>query len=326
MRIPFEQKKRENLEQRYAKLVEDWEAAANQQLRVCDDAENLRLQRQCEHLEAEIQKVEAQLDELEAAAKSGPQRADEMRARLSQIDFERALDVFQQTLAPFADREGAALFLLQQYAPMGGEWLLERLKQELQNRGNLKPYPVRISEEIRPDEFGLLERLAGHLGLCLEAGDWRGCTAQVVEKLCASVRTNDIVLIELHQWECLARQARTLQRFVSDFWTPLLEQMPRIAEDFEGFKLIVVITINGQLPADERTRELVGPAERAAPDTVRELPLTCWEPRHIRKLCRHSGRSRAEIARMVPQIYERSSRGVPRIVYSEVMRWLERRT
>ena len=320
MRISFEQKKREKLEQRYAALVEDWGAVTDQQLRVRDDAENLRLQRQRKHLEEKIQTVEAQLAEMEAAAKSGQQRADEMRARLSQIDFERALDVFRQTLKPFADREGAALFLLQQYAPMGGEWLLERLKQELRDLGNLKPYPVRISEEIRPDEFGLLQRLAGHLGLCPEAEDWRGCTAQVVEKLCASVRTNDIVLIELHQWECLARQTRTLQRFVNDFWTPLLGQMPRIAEDFEGFKFIVVITINGQLTADDRTRDLFGPA------AVRDLPLVCWERRHIRDLCRYSGRSRTEINRMVPRIYENSSRGVPRIVYSEVMRWLERRT
>jgi hypothetical protein len=60
----FSGRKRAALERRLAALTAEYEAAAAQQLRVRDDAENLRLQRQCEHLEHEIQNLEHELNRL----------------------------------------------------------------------------------------------------------------------------------------------------------------------------------------------------------------------------------------------------------------------
>jgi hypothetical protein len=312
--------KKKNLEKVLADLYKKYETAYAQLLSTIDDVDKIPIQHKIEQLEQQIQNTEHKLASLESSEKTPERRSLEISDHLYKIDFQKAFECFKHIMN--LEKTGAALFLVQNYSSMGGEWFIERIRNFLKESGYFRPYSISISGEMRPDEFGLLTRLAAHFGLELEGGNWNHCAAAIVDTLCQSVRQKDIILLEIHQWNELAMQHLVLQRFIDGFWTPLVNRLPTITA-YDEFKLIALITVVDEISPQCRTSPVFCTEHQFCPEKVLELPLTCWTHADIKELCSYSRRSTEEITNMVSKIYSRSKNGIPKLVYFELLDCLQ---
>lgn len=303
--------KKKALENLLADLYKRYETAYAQLLSTVDEVDKIPLQHKIQQLEHQIQQTENELRSLESS---------EISEHLYKIDFQKAFECFKHIMN--LEKTVAALFLVQNYSPMGGEWFVERIRNFLKESGYFRPYPISISGEMRPDEFGLLTRLAAHFGLELTAGNWKHYAATLIDTLCQSVRTKDIIFLEIHQWNDLAMQHLVLQRFIEDFWTPLVKRLPTLAH-YHEFKLITLITAGGEISQQCRTSPVFCTEDQFYPEKVLELPLTLWSYDDIQELCSYSRRPIEEIEQMVPKIYSRSKNGIPKLVYFELLDCLQ---
>lgn len=317
---PFDIIKNE-LEETLADLCHKYQAAQADLRSETSAAKRISIKNQLNQLKQEIEETYEELNSLESSEKTPERRFLEINEHLYKIDFQKAFECFRHIMLNL-EKTGAALFLLQNYSPMGGEWFVERIRNFLKQSGYFRPYPISISGEMRPDEFGLLTRLAAHFGLELTTDNWQQFAATIVDTLCQSVRQKDIIFLEIHQWDDLAMQHLVLQRFIDDFWTPLVNRLPTIT-NYDEFKLIALITAGGEISPQCRTSSVFCTEDHFCPEKALELPLTYWSHDDIKELCSYSRRSTEEIKKMVSKIYSRSRNGIPRLVYLEFMNYCQ---
>ncbi len=323
------------LEKRLAFYVQQIEAANDQLLGQLSAAEKLSTQQQINNLLADMQRVDDELTALENVEKTPAHHLHAFKTHLPHIDFrqphqhvERVLRNIEQTTG------GAALFFLQKSYLMGGEWFVQRIKDMLKSSSSrFRECPVRVSEDMCRDEFGIMSRLAQHFGISLNADamDWRQGAARIVERLCEQdfIRSKDVVFIEIHEWNELDSPDSVLQKFIDGFWKPLIRQLPAIAQyEYEYFKLIAFITVEDEIPCGCLSSSVCRRVEDFRPEHALELQLSPWTSDDVRELCQYSRQTRTAIDHMAAKIHSRNKDGIPRYVWTSVedeLRKIERR-
>lgn len=279
-----------------------------------NDADKPSLWNQIERCDHEIERAQQKLNALQLTAATFHHQHMNIQDHVCKIDFEEAWKRFHKVCRQLSPECCAALFLMENFSRLGGKWFVQRLRKSFEIEiGKCRDYvPIELSLEMQPNAGGIFRRLAEPFGIEPLPEDAGQCAQKIIERLCKSIRSGEVIFLELHGWDNLAAQDRAFQQFLDEFWLPLIRQLSTI-RNYRGFKILLMISTGGKMPPHWRT---------LCSKNIVELPLKKWTQTHIRQLCECARLPVPTIDRWVPRIYERSG-GIPRDVRPELLHYLE---
>jgi hypothetical protein len=284
------------------------------------DVERLRIQRQIDDLDAQMERVQARLRQLESSAGDPNRRHLGFEDKIPEIDYKPAATIAQTILTGFGRRGGAALFLLQKSAPLGGGWFIARVKRFLEGRATCVRHCWReIPPHGRRDEIGLLDVLADEFGVERVPEDADAYARAIIRAIRGFVRGSTTLLIDVRRWDDLCPQERILPWFLEHFWAPLVHELPAITETYHNVKFVGILSASHEIP-----ETCLGPPYCCTPDDpdderVLELPLREWTREEIQEwLEMFSSLPAPRIEQVAQRVYDNSSGGTPSIAYREL--------
>jgi hypothetical protein len=312
--------KRNALERQLADLMEEWDAAHRQLRHELSEVNRVRIQRQIDDLDEQMERVQAQLDQLESSAGDPNRRHLGFEEKIPEIDYEPAATIAQTVLTGFGRGGGAALFLLQRSAPLGGQWFVARVKRFLEGRATCVRHCRReIPPHGRWDEFGLLDLLADEFGVERVPEDADAYARAIIRAIRGFVRGSTTLLIDVRRWDDLCPQERVLPWFLDHFWTPLVHELPAIAETYRNVKFVGILSASYEIP-----ETCLGPPYCCTPNDpdekrVLELPLRKWTREEIQEwLETFSSLPAPRIEQVAQHVYDNSAGGTPSDAYREL--------
>jgi hypothetical protein len=331
---------RQHLENQYGQYVKELQAL-NQKLMYCNDpVEKLRSQNEYNHIVEEAEKIERQLAHDGMSASDPDRRYHAFQDVLPQIDFKKVEQIVSAILDEPNQRMFAALFLLQNYSQMGGEWCIARIRNILKDKtraNDFKPYQIECSCDKKWDETGLLNALANYWFTEQESehdlktirDNSQQFASAIVRKIIGSVRGGSIVFIELRQWDNVYPHDRVLPWFLRSFWEPLVDLLPSLAEKYLQVKVFIVIVSYGDLSTacvpsifrcagdDEDCERLMRLPQK---ERIIELPLRNWTQEEIRDWLANHFRNlqTPQVNSLSEKIFRRSQNGNPALVRNEL--------
>lgn len=302
---------------REARLLEEF-VALNDQLDMSGDVqERIRLKRSIDAKENELKAVADKIarERLCVPRKRAHQAA--LEEHLPMIDFQEAVEVVEGRFGISGVEGAAAVFLMQNSRPMGGEWCLARIKSLLaMETHEVKHYPVGFSPGGQPDEWGFLHQLASHVNLGGEYDDISVYARDVIRKIADSLPPGCIAFIEVSRWDYVHPQERVLSWLINDFWVPFVRELPNIHRDRRRVRLVLMIVADSLLPPALLDLPVCckGPPDFHS-ERVIELALRNWTREEIKAwLEKYTNLEAPRIDRMLEVVYNSSNFGVPGLV------------
>lgn len=324
---PQHNKKRiQSLERASNLLYEKYEKLIIAKAVETDPANKFKIEKQIEDVEKQIEILEAELNKLNAHHQDPAIVHQNLHKNIAKLNYTDAIDLVDRTVSEFGPEGGAALFLLQNYLPMGGEWCLTRIKDVLKSQtGQFKPYQIQFTVEAQPDEFGLLNRLAPFFNIEPIVDSWPQFSRKIVDKIYDSVVSGSTIFFEINHWDSLAMPDHVLRLFLKEFWTPLIRSLPRLLNEkgYRRIKFVGIITANSVLPDTCFDDEFCCSKDAFCPEKFLFLELSHWTEDEISEwLELYSGLDGHRIDQIVPLVLNQSYNGVPRLVYDSLMTYL----
>ena len=327
-------RRRRTLEELLDGLLQDYEATIAQARDALEDVTRRRLLRQAETIANDMDRVQRQIDDLaldpmkDVPGVSAPNPAQvqlEIQSRLPEIDFEELERALRKILREHTDGGSAALLLFQRSASLGGQCCAARVRELLRRQtcpGCFSAIPpLWLGLGGRADIMGPLQKLGGSLGLDTSADDPAVLSERIVHKLCGSLQSGSIVMIEFHGWDYLTDALGLIQWLIEHFWRRLLERLAGVADKYIGVKVIVLLFVNASLP-ESLPPHLCCSIDQFKKDRLLEIPLTAWSKEEIRDwIAVHSGLNlpRAEVDRVASGIYQATREGLPDLVIPQLL-------
>jgi hypothetical protein len=321
-------RKRQILEKRLETLFQDYEAVHQQMGQTISNVDENRLARQAEGINRRIDATEAELNalereyrrELQGASQQDRNRSHlDLQEKLPMIDF-KALELALETILK-GSRDGyaAILFLLQKSTMMGGKWGGARLREILRkNASDFKHWPVEFQPGSRSDETEILHGLAAYLNIEVSSS-LQDYSQAVIQRICGSIQGGSVVFIEFRKWDYLSPQPRVVGWFLR-FWQDMVQALARVAQTFPRVKVVVVIFVDGRLPAECLAIEQCCTVETFEKGKVLEILLDKWTREEIQEwLEAYSGLTRVQIDLMADKIYRATEGGFPKAVADELL-------
>jgi hypothetical protein len=321
-------RKRQILTGQLEALWQDYEAAIKQIGMALGATERNRLQREADDIYGKIEQLDSEIKSLELAPaqESAPasetgvvHRLSELQSKLPEIDFKAVEDTLQSILRDYQDDGCAALFLFQQSTRMGGEWCAARIRELLRREtrpGQFRHIAMEFQFGGRTDNMALLRRLGQELGAEATDHNLQSFLQLIIQKLCGSLQSGSIILIECRRCDYLSREPGLFQWVMGDFWESLVRGLAKIAQEFYEIKVIMLLFVDGRLPQNCLTAEQCCTLEQFQKDRLLEISLEPWTREDIRTwIARYAGLSlpRADIDFMADKIYG-STNGDPTLV------------
>lgn len=322
---PFNQTRRASLGKALKLLYEKHGELIYAKVIETDTAAKFKIEKQIEEVETQIQSLESKLNKLNAIERDPNFFHQNLHHNITKINYKKAITLVDKTVSGFGQEGGAAVFLLQNCLPMGGEWCVTRIKENLKAQtGDFKPYPIHFTVESQPDEYGLLNRLAPFFNIEPILDSWSQYACKIIDKVCDSVVSGSIVFFEINQWDNLTVPDHILKLYLNEFWSPLIQSLPRLVEKKKcrRVKFVTVITANSNLPDTCFHNDYCCSSDEFCSEKMRSLELTQWtEEEIVEWLEIYSGFDGYRIDQIVPKILE-TSYGIPRMVYHSLMTYL----
>jgi hypothetical protein len=302
---------------RYAGLVQKYEALNEQYDDCLDDGMKVILQ-------SKIERMKAELDELEGRLKQG--EPPNLQEKLHYIDFRDAVKSFRALLDCSGKEGGVSFFVVPNSRNMAGELLMKRLKEELKNDANLTPCPVRFSGCIELNEIGLLREISRYFGVESNVSDLDGLLDDVVERICASVQTRSIVLLEISEWHRLPIQEQVFSWLCDDFYSRLDSKFFRSVSSKWRRVHIFVVIISDEFISDEClrvTRPLSSISQNnaiARGERIFNIALENWSQEDIENWLEFTGLPDGSLENAASRLYTRSVSGIPLLVQDALER------
>jgi inactive STAND len=289
-------------------------------------------------LETEIEQLEGEINNLKLrspetdSSKFYSNHERNWKEKFPKIDFHKTNKMLKSILGKFEDREGAALFLLQNSRSMGGNWCVKNLEFQLQNMGNLhSPYEFEFLPHQAADRMNFLNFLAEKFTVppCLDEITY---TDKIIDKICASLHGGYIYFIKIDVYT-LASEDLFLDWFLHQFWCRLLERLPQLSQKHPLIRFVAVVSVRGSIPKDFLPSCLCCKSKNFDSKKFMELPLQKkWTQQEINNwLLKFSGITappmevtKEEIERMAENIHQ-VTKGKPCDVYSELMDAMSKR-
>jgi hypothetical protein len=319
--------RRARLAKRIAALEEQYEAAGNQLNAERNDDDQVIIGRKLEKLEAELEKLYSQLQECENIDGPARWRFTILQANLPKIDFrsvKKALDqIFDKT-----GKEGCAgIFFLERGQELGGEQCGARIRDLLNERtGELKDWPVDCAiGGGSTDEFSLLRRIGRHLNVTVENPDLQQSTEQLVAKICASMPSGSIALLDVRGWDNLFPPDRVLNWFLDGFWKRIVDALPTIRQDRRGVRFFALLQVDGDFPKELLPAARLCTADKFEDGKILRIRLKNWTEREIEDwITTYSRLSAQDIDRLLKKVWLTSRGGVPLLVCQTIYRELRK--
>lgn len=305
------------LKNRYTGLVGEYTALNEKFDNSLDAQEKVILDRRINELRVEIEALDKLIDR---------DKESSVLDKLHYIDFKEILKNFKQLLESLGRQGGSSVLVLQDSSAMGGDLLIRRLQEELRDQASEFRYlPVGFSEDNNLDELGLLKRLSNHLGVENRSTSLDEILDAVLEKLCASIRTRSIVLVEITQWHKLPSQSQVFSWICTDFYPQLVARLSKVISEKSWRRVYVFLVISSDdfFPAEcmeavntfgaseEKSREDVG-------DSIFQVYLENWSKEDIEDWLEFTGLPDNKLENTALRLFARSRQGIPLFVRDSI--------
>lgn len=326
-------RQRQILEKQLEALWQDYEAAINQTTMALGAVEQNRANRLAKDIYEQIEELDQRLKSLEtaptedAADTSKPDIARiqlELRSKLPEIDFGALERIVRKILRERQDEGCAALLLFQKSQSMGGEWCAARLREMLRREtqdGRFRHLPVEFQPAERVDASGLLRRLGQYLDIDAADQDRQSLSRRVIDKLCGSLQSGSIVLIECWRCDYFSREPDEFRWVLTDFWRQAISRLALVAKEYYGVKIIFSLFVDGTLPGNCLAVDPCRTFKDFQKDRPFEIALKPWTEKDIREwIARYSGRSlfRPDVDFMAKKVYE-AAKGKPNLIAQQLL-------
>ena len=308
---------------RYNSANEQWATTLN-------ESDKPSIQVTINRLETEIKQVEGEIDSLKLglhqidSSKLYSQYLRNWKEKFPAIDFEKTNQILESTFKKFKNKEGAALFLLQNSRSRGGDLCIKNMKSKLQGIGTwYPPHKYEFSSLREANIICFLNSLAQAFPVqhCDNISTY---TDEIINKIYASLSGGHIFLIEIDICD-LSSQYAVLGWFVQEFWCKLLGRLPAISQNNPCIRFVAVLSIHDSIPKDLLS-DLCCKNNKFDSKKLLELPLKKWTNEEIKNwLFNFSGLTAPsigvtpqEIERMAENIHRRT-KGEPYRVYNELI-------
>ncbi len=323
-----ETQKRVVMNARLARWMEQFEAL-NEQYDDCFDAgEQVVLASKIKKLDSKIEKLEADLSALDQTLKG--EESTGLSEKLPYIDFKEVIQSFRNLLDYSGKQGGVSFLVLQNSRNMGGDLLMRRLREELKDGANLKPHRVGFSGGIELNEMGLLKGISKILGINAGSSSLDQLLEDVVDKICASVETRSVVLIEIAEWHKLPMQEKVFSWLCSDFYTRLADKFSEtVSTQWRRVHILLIVVsderisdncLNVTFPlldfSDSGMQD--GSLEKAA--RIFNVSLDNWSEDDIEGWLEFTGLPDNKLEDKAKRLHESSFRGIPRLVVDAIER------
>ena len=316
-----------------AHRVFDADVTISQTTIVLGAVERNRTEREAKNIFKKIEKLDKELKSLEiaqaetAADTSKPDIARiqlELRSKLPEIDFGALEQIIRKILRERQDEGCAALLLFQKSQSMGGEWCAARLREMLRREtqdGRFRHLPVEFQPAERVDASGLLRRLGQYLDIDAADQDRQSLSRRVIDKLCGSLQSGSIVLIECRRCDYFSREPDEFRWVLADFWRQAISQLALVAKEYYEVKIIFSLFVDGTLPEGCLAVGQCCTPDHFQKDRLLEIMLEPWTREDIREwIARYSGLSlpRPEVDFMADKVYE-AANGLPNLIAEQLL-------
>jgi hypothetical protein len=310
---------REALNKRYGELAIEY-ATVNQELGYLNGSGKLHKEREAEGILQQMKEVDAKLKALDVDSFDRNRQHLNLEEELQKIDFTEVKEVVRKIISQFGRDGGNASFLLQRNLQMAGRLCLLEIKDQLRSETrDFKTYPVEFSADSELNHIGLLNRLAGHLGV-EPVGDPMEISLSIQRAIEGSLQSGSIVLIEIHKWEALPLpvQRQVLCWFLEQFWQPLVAQLPTIATTYSKVRFITVLVVEDELAPD--CLEFCCTHDEFDGQKIIDLPLQDWAVGDILDWLDYLGLAKQQSEALAQRIHKASRGGIPELVCSALRR------
>lgn len=326
-------RKKHILENQLEALWQDYEAAIQQTSAALGAVDQNKLKRQANEIYEKIEKLDNELKSLEiaqaetAADTSKPDIARmqlKLRSKLPEIDFGALEQIIRKILREGQDEGGAALLLFQKSQSMGGEWCAARLREILRREtqeGRFRHLPVEFQPAERVDASGLLRRLGQYLDIDATDQDRQSLSRRVIDKLCGSLQSGSIVLIECRRCDYFSREPDEFRWVLADFWRQAISRLALVAQEYYEVKIIFSLFVDGTLSGNCLAVDPCRTLEHFQKDRPFEIVLEPWTREDVREwIARYSGLrlSRPEVDFMADKVYE-AANGLPNLIAEQLL-------
>lgn len=315
--------KRDALNRQVDLLLQDYQAVIAQQSHTLNEADKMRLQRQADTLNQQMDNIADQLDALEQdnhqvartdSAHDYNRRYLALQSKLPRIDFKSLEPTLRRLLAP-SEHACAALLLLQNSYTMGGTYCMARLRELLQGETlDFKYWPVGFDPRGRTDELAVLQGLAGYMNLDPQPDQSLPDYSQaVIETMMGSLQSGSIIFIELKKWEYLTPGPQVLEWFMG-FWQDTVNALAATTRQLHQVKIFALIIADPPLPQQHLKAEHQCSARQFDNTKILELRLKKWTLREIQEwMGAYSGLPAPQIDRIAHKIHG-ATQGLPSAV------------
>ncbi len=312
-------------------LMKQYEAASQQLEETLNKIDKLSINEQMKGLEIEIEQLQGEIDNLKLrshqidSSKFHSQYSRKWEEEFHKIDFRAINKKLKSILGKFEDREGAALFLLQNSRSRGGDLCIKNIKSQLQDMGNLcSPCEFAFLSHQTVDRIDFLTYLAQEFEIqpCL---DEISKTDRIIDKICDSLRSGHIFFVKIDIYN-LAFQDPFLDWFLHQFWCKLITRLPQLSQNNPLIRFVAVVSISGSIPKSLLLSDLCCKSNKFDDKKFLELSLEkIWTKPQINNwLLKFSGITappievtKEEIERMAESIHQVSD-GIPANVYNDL--------
>jgi len=253
------------------------------------------------------------------------------KEKLPKIDFARANTIVNDILEKYKQKQGVALFLLQNSSEMGGEWLLQEIESKLKGMGNyISPCEVRFPHHISITELEFIRILAEKYDIDVSSDSIDRIVEQAIDKICKSFYPGSIWLISI-ELRRIETENHFLKWFICKFWEEFTSKLEQIGQNCPLVRVMAVLSIEkGNIPKNYLPDSQYCTKTNFDGRKILKLPLPPWKKEDIKTwLILYSGLVKPpiempnyKIERIANSIYEQT-KGKPREVYRELEREID---
>jgi hypothetical protein len=281
----------------------------------CGD-QKITLENRKKLISEQITTVWERMKELNEPSLLTNRRFLDFKENLPKIDFQEAVDEIDNILRSInkGDR-GDILILIQESLRFSGNLFLQRIHDDLRRstcEGNFNYQKIGFHSGDELNEYAWLEKIAVYFD-CSIVLDPMILANAVIEKICQSTRSASILFLEIHKWDELPCQEKTLAWFLKNFWIPLVSRLDN-REKYKRVKFIAVVVAGSKL-------EYPCFQEPCLCETVqfrwREIFLRNWTKDEIQSWIEDYAQVQSPRSETLSQsIFRASDNGIPRLVRS----------
>lgn len=308
---------RERFKDRLTLLNNQYDKISQQHDNCLDAGVKVILKRQMADADAESQILDRLLAEGEPT---------DLQDKLRYIDFKDIVKEFERLIEKSGRAGGVSLFVVPNGRNMASDLLMLRLQDLLRNDANLTSYRISFSEGIELNETGLIQGISKYFGVDANGNDLDETLNSLVCKICKSVQTRSILLLEIAEWHRLPTQEKVFSWLCSDFYSRLSSRFDKdVSGKWRRVHIFIVVVSdepisNECLQASQSFSSVFQDSNVEKGKRIFNISLKNWSKADIEEWLEFTGLPEERLVAEANRLYDGSMEGLPLIVQSAISR------